>query len=473
MPSKGVDVYSYISLPGYIVEFSAPQVIITNTSADNFTHNHLEVESHNIPGKWNFDGRFGFRVLRTDTGAVLANEYNVINTMSGNMTAGNMMMISATKSIITNDVVITYGFYDAGHGEVGLTNHDQCYVTVTPNRSDWMGMVAPPDDSGSTVSDKPFSSFVLPCPHDCGMNNMDSFDALLNGPHAIKVLESVVDEVPGIQQLAHLGTHEIPDIVFGLAICEKDTISSQLAVGARYFEFRPAYMHNDFRQYAPFPDQLYFQHMCIPGMMYEQFLFEVVEFLDAHPTEIVVVRHTWDNIPAACVHPTQEELDRCTNEALAKSTTNIKTGDVSCLSQPISQLRNQCQRLIFLENNVGKYDSWDAKTYATLTPAPLLAKYETMSTEGQESSGAVYTVLQCQATSQSIKEVLAYSVAASNASTSCLMSTKGSMDMVTLPWIRQNALDRLQAPQLIVLLNDFIDGATVDTAIELSQRRLQ
>ena len=53
-----------------------------------------------------------------------------------------------------------------------------------------------------------------------------------------------------------------------------------------------------------------------------------------------------------------------------------------------------------------KYDSWTAEAYATLKADPILARFESMNTEGQESTDI--TVLQCQATSQSIKEVLVY-----------------------------------------------------------------
>lgn len=44
--------------------------------------------------------------------------------------------------------------------------------------------------------------------------------------------------------------------------------------------------------------------------------------------------------------------------------------------------------------------------------------------------------------------------------------------MKTLPWIRAHALKNLQADRNIVIMNDFIDGATTDTSIELSRRRL-
>ena len=92
-----------------------------------------------------------------------------------------------------------------------------------------------------------------------------------------------------------------------------------------------------------------------------------------------------------------------------------------------------------------------------------------MDTAGQESTDL--TVLQCQATSQSIKEVLVYSVLSAKAASCYLTSTKRALDMQTLPWIRANALDRLQM-KTIVIMNDFIDGATMDTSIELSRKRL-
>ena len=53
-----------------------------------------------------------------------------------------------------------------------------------------------------------------------------------------------------------------------------------------------------------------------------------------------------------------------------------------------------------------KYDSWTSEAYATLKVDPILARFESMNTEGQEFTDI--KVLQCQATSQSIKEVLVY-----------------------------------------------------------------
>jgi hypothetical protein len=63
-------------------------------------------------------------------------------------------------------------------------------------------------------------------------------------------------------------------------------------------------------------------------------------------------------------------------------------------------------------------------------------------------------------------------VMAAHASMSCLTSTKGILDRRTLPRIRETALERLQAERMVVIMNDFIDGATTDTAVEWSGRRL-
>lgn len=51
------------------------------------------------------------------------------------------------------------------------------------------------------------------------------------------------------------------------------------------------------------------------------------------------------------------------------------------------------------------------------------------------------------------------------------MATKASFDIQTLPWILSKALSNLQEPQNIIIMNDFIDGATTYTAYQLSSTR--
>ncbi len=213
------------------------------------------------------------------------------------------------------------------------------------------------------------------------------------------------------------------------------------------------------------------QRTTVPGLAFDEFLDDQVDFLDANLTEIVTIHIRHDNIVKECKLPTTEEVEQMLDAACAKAQkAKLTWGHRECFSQPIDVLRNEGRRLIVVID-APKYDSWTAEAYATLSPAPILAQFENMTTEGQEATDL--TILQCQATSQSIKEVLIYSVLSANAATSCLTSTKGMLDMATQPWIRKNALDRLQAEKTIVIMNDFIDGATCDTSIELSRKRLQ
>ena len=333
-----------------------------------------------------------------------------------------------------------------------------------------MGAVAPP---GSTQAQQPYSRFVLAAPHDNGMNSMQQADVVLSS-----ITNDMVAElrkiVPALHHFSHFSDEALvrmlPNIVYGVSITQKKQISVMLALGARYFEFRPAELLPLFQKVSNLPNKFYFQHSCIPGLAFDEFLESQVEFLDANPTEIVTLHIRYDNILKECRKPTEEELHQALSAACTKAQNSTLTwGHRECFSKPIDTLRSTGQRLIVVVM-ADKYDSWTASAYATLKAAPILARFESMTTAGQESTDI--TVLQCQATSQSIKEVLVYSVVSANAATSCLTSTKAMLDMQTLPWIRANALDRLRAEKTVVIMNDFIDGATTDTSIELSRRRL-
>ena len=472
MPSKGLTVYTYISVEGYEVEFTVPNQSVRNTAADNFTSKNLEMESSNIPGLKNYTGRFEWTAFHN--GTAVGSAFNNINSFTGNLEGGTMISTVGFTPIVTENAIITYGFYDAGHGEAGLTNRDQCYVTVcsTANRS-WMGSVAPP---GSPEAQKPFSRFVLAAAHDDGMNGMQNSDAVLGGADGDMVAE-LRKFLPRLSFFSHIPdsalAHMLPNIVYGVAITQKKPIPIMLAIGTRYFEFRPAELLPMFQRASSLPNKFYFQHACIPGLAFDEFLEDQVNFLDENPTEIVTIHIRWDNIVSECKLPTPEQISDMFTTACARAThAHLTWGGRECFSQPIDALRNSGTRLICVIH-AEKYDSWTAAAYATLSADPILARFESMDTDGQEAEGSGdLTVLQCQATSQSIKEVLVYSVLASNAATSCLTSTKAALDTRTLPWIRQNALDRLKAEKTIVIMNDFIDGGTTDTSIELSRKRL-
>ncbi|MCJ1473665.1 hypothetical protein MMC13_002316 [Lambiella insularis] len=427
MVSKGITVHSYISVFGIEVEFCVPSGRVINNTSDNHSAKDLEIEFKAIPGAQNYTGRFIWHVLRNSM--EIANRYNDINSLTGNLEGGNMKSTLEDQSIFIHDLVITFGFYDAGSGKFGLTSKDQCYVTVTANQSTWMGSLAP---QGAPAANKPFSRFVLVAPHDDGMDTMQNADAVINSLDASNLFK-FKDNIPEFRWFSDLLpsevlVHILPNIVYALAITQKDTITSMLGLGARYFEFRPAHPIPLFTVISQLEDKPYFQHACIPGLAYDVFLDQIVAFLDTYVAEIVTVHIRCDNIVSECRLPTLTELDELMATALAKSTSagHLKCGDISCFSESIDNLRTSGQRLICIVETP-KYDSWTAAAYATLSPEPILKRFESMTTEGQE--GFPLTVLQCQATSQSIKEVLVYSVFAANAATSCLSETKAR-------WIR-------------------------------------
>ena len=87
-------------------------------------------------------------------------------------------------------------------------------------------------------------------------------------------------------------------------------------------------------------------------------------------------------------------------------------------------------------------------------------------------AGLTSPLVQCQATASNIPKAVVYSVLEAGASTSCLLATKPICDSKTLPWVKNNALRACGNNDLVVVMNDFFDGATADVAMELSRQRL-
>jgi len=176
-------------------------------------------------------------------------------------------------------------------------------------------------------------------------------------------------------------------------------------------------------------------------------------------------------VPAECARPTDGELRDEVNAALTFAAGSIVCGTLDDIrTSTISQLRSQRKRLIIF-GAVDSYGSYADAAYATLNGDSIVAEFESLSTDRQ--TGKPFTVIQCQATPTNVKGVLPYSVLAANASTSPMLATKPVCDSKTLPWIRQHVLERLRGEQFIAVMNDFIDGATVDVAVSLSQQRLR
>lgn len=463
MVSKGVDCYSYLTDARYSVQFTAPKEAVQPTGLHVVNHANLQVDSSNLPW-YEFTGRFQWNAQ--ENGATVASQYNDINTVTGNLNGGTMMVMLNTPSILASDHSIAYGFYDAGPGTTGLTNQDQSYAYFTDPLASWMGDLT---NASPDAANQPLHSLVLAGAHDTGMNTMNTTIAILNSPLASILLGAVAAFIPFVGLLA---ATIAPLAIQNLAITQKDSITTMLNLGVRYFDFRPGYLYPGLRAFS---EDLYHQHAVIPGMPYAQFLEEVLVWLNTHPSELVVVSCNTQGFADDSMKPSPADLDAYL--ANARSATGVTeamvgTGDAAALGQSIGALRANHQRLIFLNQINGettKYDSY-SDAYATLQPGPILAALEGMTPTGQ--AGATYTVLQLQGTSTSIKSVIVGAIATTSSTSSPLMSTKAYFDQSTLAWASANVATRLSNGYLTVLLNDFVENATASTAIAISKQRM-
>ncbi|KAF7983449.1 hypothetical protein HWV62_21720 [Athelia sp. TMB] len=231
-----VDYYSFIATDSSSVAFSGPKVGSTRTSANNFTKSHLEIDSSNVPW-YTFTGTFAWKVLRNNQS--LFERSQEISSLTGNLGDGNLTHLMNTPAVIGPDYTISYGLYDAGSGIAGLPNADQAWVTIVPNLANWMGDLAP---LNSAQANQAFSQFVLAAAHDAGMNTMDGI-YLITGGACLAVLIAVLSvllPIPGLEALLLAG--DSPKIMLDLAMTQKESTTSMLNMGVRYFDFRPAYL---------------------------------------------------------------------------------------------------------------------------------------------------------------------------------------------------------------------------------------
>jgi hypothetical protein len=141
------------------------------------------------------------------------------------------------------------------------------------------------------------------------------------------------------------------------------------------------------------------------------------------------------------------------------------------MGKSIRELRGEKKRLIVLQN-VRQVSNYDDVANATLNGESMVDKLNEMARNPPK--GYPVTLLQCQATATNIRDVIVASVLDADVSTSPILATKPVCDARILPLLRGECGKRLTKEEsVVVLLNDFFDGATADVAIQLCKERLR
>ena len=475
--SKGVRSISWISVPGYKVQFYVTGDTAVFTGSNKWQSQQLEVESSRQPG---YIGKYGFSVLN-DRGSTIWGKEDKINSYTEIIEGGDITGLVSLLSLITPEVALSFGFSDtvrAAYRQGILPNTDACWVTVTPNQSKWLGRLAPPK---SPQAAKSFNTLVLPAPHDAGMNAMDYANALLSR-YAPQILSFALTEALGrdiaakiVQSVDQSSYNKVSEIIAGLSITQKDSTQSMLAIGARYFEYRPAYISTLIQTLGqlPIPNKLYFHHGIVPGQAFDDFLTIIVKFLAENPTEIVVVHVRGDGIPNTCRKPSSDEVNQMVDQTIKQfGGSSVLRGDSSDMSRSIDELRQQNKRLILLQV-ANQYSNWDEPKWATLDGKSILDTFPGLIQKAPEKlKDATLAVWQIQATGTSVnRAVIPISIFASGL-TSVLLATKPIVDAITLPWLQSNVFPSMPSTKLQVIMNDWFDGATADVAIKLSEQYL-
>lgn len=181
-------------------------------------------------------------------------------------------------------------------------------------------------------------------------------------------------------------------------------------------------------------------------------------------------------VPDACKRPSDQQLAEALAAALRQGDGHIDRVVAGTLAdlhgQTIGELRRTRKRLLLLVS-VDSVSTYTDAGNATLDGDSIVQAFGAVLRPDCCGGGrSSFVNIQCQATASNIPKAVAYSVLEASASNSVLLATKPVCDSKTLPWVRSHALGACGKEDLVVVMNDFFDGATADVAMELSRQRL-
>jgi hypothetical protein len=486
MSSKGVDYYGYLG-----DKFGCGFLVPAYGGRENMSYGFAgaplkmqtgsaEIDSADVQ---NFVGRFQWSIGGPGIDSSQS-WYADINCVTGNLdgfsnNVGVMMQLTSTCSPpgAAQPWALSMGFYDAGTGSGGLTNRDQCYVYLTQGRSTWMGDLV---KATPALSKQPFSVFALPGAHDAGTFDLGSVQSLAQNAAFLALLAPATGwAAPLLIALATtVGPSAIVRLVTDLAVTQKDNTETLCNLGVRYFDFRPGHCDPTLLPYGPVSDTygIYHQHTFIPGHPYDMFLNEVLTWLGAHPTEIIVISLNFQRVPSS-MQPSLDTLNSLLSAALSgPNGDGIAAGNKNDLNSTYAALLAANKRLIFLNqinatDDAKKYDSYSDALYQTTDVTNILTALNGKNKAGQV--GNDYTVLQLQGTPNALASGIFSSIATLSDASSPMMSTKPGFDYQTYSWLIPNVQNNLNPSQLVILLNDFCDNALSGYAASITSNRSQ
>jgi hypothetical protein len=479
MYRKSIDYYTFIGAKEFSDFFEVPREHGKKTRRTSFDWKKdfpfqsakTDIANDDI-GRIEHSGRFRWEASqnRGSKSVKLGGEFWEISPLTGSMQVDKYpdspteMMRTTSKFSAKDNWAYSYGFYDSGAGIGELTNHDQCYVYVTPDVSNWMGDLTKGDAAASkSLAAARFSTFVLPGSHDAGTYDLTIVKKFAHDAAFLGLIRGLT----GLAITKVLEPFAV-EIVQNFSVTQKDDVKTQLDMGARYFDFRPGYC-----ALRSISDSLFHQHGPIPGVSYDTFLKDLFVWLVAHPSEIAVLCIGFAGFSDASMKPTYQTLDATLKKAQkAANADSIIVTNHHDLNASYSDLIKYRKRLFVIyapetgaPQTAKKYDCYNGDTYATTNPQNIITALNTMKKSGQ--AGYDYTVLQLQGTASLAGGGAVGTVVNTSKSGSPLMSTKPTFDSQTYPWLIANARQKLGDAQLIVCLNDFVDNALAMQAMRI------
>lgn len=470
MGSKGVNYYVYIGANNFTVNINYKETLGKDTRDINLTYQpnqgvaQIQMGSFEINSNfWTTEmtGRVAFTVNVNGKGVV--SKFIEIQPTTGNIsdTWNNdpdyLNDMRKQTSVFGSDYAVSYGFVDNG-----TNTRDQLWIYVTANHENWLGGWI---KKNPALRNAPFSTLVLPGSHDAGMFTSDFFSLVgqsLNNTALEKAIEAKC------QWQAEISTLKT---IWQLSITQKDNILSQLQLGTRFFDYRPAYYTLD--------QKLRHVHNFVPGYLYESFLSDVVDFLNGHPQEIVVLGVSQDGVCSVFKPFSKSDTTTLAGSIIRAKGYNIQTTDESALDEKttIDTLLSTNKRLVIIDKSFYQNDSYNGDTYKTENPDNIVGALTTAiaptidTTNNKIAKGKYFFQLQGTLSADTTRAINQQFVQSDT--NTPLLYTKPIFDAKTYPWIAERLSSgtasqaKVASSSPVVLLNDFVDNALTDYALSI------